>query len=206
MIDINECLYRKIYEAGDINEHLLYLSKLSKECESILECGVRSVISSWAFLNGLVKNQKDTKCLHLCDLQQDNNTHQIEEACREQTVEYMFHKCSDLHVPNRPYDMVFIDTWHVYGHLKRELELFSKMAQKYIVMHDTEVDKILGETIRVGWDAFEQSKETGIPVDEITKGLQPAIDEFLLSHPEWRVKQHFVHNNGLTVLEKVNVL
>ena len=70
-------------------------------------------------------------------------------------------------------------------------------------MHDTEVDKVEGETIRNGWNAQEQSAKTGIPVSEITCGLQKAIDEFLAEHPEWRVKIHFTHNNGLTVLERI---
>jgi hypothetical protein len=74
-------------------------------------------------------------------------------------------------------DLTFIDTWHIYGQLKRELEKFSKITNKYIIMHDTQVDGIIyGETIRMGMNAHQQSVQTGIPVDEITCGLQKAID------------------------------
>lgn len=100
------------------------------------------------------------------------------------------------------YDMTFIDTWHVYGQLIRELNKFSKITNKYIVMHDTEVDKIHGETIRFGWDANQQSQETGIPAEEINAGLQRAIDEFLEKNPDWGVLERFENNNGLTILEK----
>ena len=55
----------------------------------------------------------------------------------------------------------------------------------------------------MGMNAAEQSKNTGIPVSEILCGLQKAIDEFLEEHPEWKIKEHFIHNNGLTVLERV---
>ena len=41
---------------SDINQHIPTLYNYSKECESIIECGVRSVISSWAFLKGLFEN------------------------------------------------------------------------------------------------------------------------------------------------------
>ena len=75
-------------------------------------------------------------------------------------------------------DLTFIDTWHVYGQLKRELNKFSKITNKYIIMHDTTVDEIYGETIRMGWNAEEQSIESGIPVEEINKGLWPAIEDF----------------------------
>jgi hypothetical protein len=32
-------------------------------------------------------------------------------------------------------------------------------------MHDTEVDKIYGETIRSGWNAYKQSQESEYPVE-----------------------------------------
>lgn len=38
-------------------------------------------------------------------------------------------------------------------------------------MHDTTVDEIYGETIRCYMNAEEQSIESGIPVEEINKGL-----------------------------------
>ena len=100
-------------------------------------------------------------------------------------------------------DITFIDTWHIYGHLKRELEKFSKITNKYIIMHDTTLDAIYGETIRCKWNADEQSKLTGIPVDEITKGLQPAINEFLLNNTDWKIQEMFINNNGLTILRKI---
>ena len=102
------------------------------------------------------------------------------------------------------YDITFIDTWHVYGQLKRELDKFSTVTNKYIIMHDTTVDEIYGETIRCGLDAVRQSQQTGFPVDEIQKGLWPAVTEFLKNNKEWRLKERFTNNNGLTILERVN--
>ena len=103
---------------------------------------------------------------------------------------------------NTTYDLTFIDTWHVYGQLKREMEKFNIITNKYIIMHDTTVDEWQGETIRNGWNAKQQSKETGIPIDEINTGLWPAIEEFLLKNKDWQIKERFVNNNGLTVLQK----
>jgi len=57
--------------------------------------------------------------------------------------------------------------------------------------------------LRVGWDPIKQSKETGIPIEEITKGLWHAIEEFLVEHPEWKIKERFRNNNGLTILCRV---
>jgi len=101
-------------------------------------------------------------------------------------------------------DLLFIDTWHVYGQLKRELARWHSYAGKYIILHDTTVDEWQGESIRVGWDAIKQSKETGIPVDEIRKGLWPAVVEFLKEHSEWELHARYVNNNGLTVLRRTS--
>jgi len=104
-----------------------------------------------------------------------------------------------------PEEPLFIDTWHVYGHLKRELARWHSSVRKYIALHDTEIDGLRGETLRNKWNPTQQSFETGIPVDEITKGLQPAIAEFLADHPEWTMLAHYRNNNGLTILARVRV-
>jgi hypothetical protein len=100
-------------------------------------------------------------------------------------------------------DLTFIDTWHVYGQLKRELEKFSNITKKYIIMHDTTVDEIYGETIRMGMNAYQQSLATGFPMSEINKGLGAAVNEFLENNKDWILKEKFFNNNGLTVLERV---
>ena len=55
-------------------------------------------------------------------------------------------------------------------------------------MHDTQIDGILGETIRNKWNALEQSKKSGFNIDEINKGLKPAIDEFLANNKKLEIK------------------
>jgi DNA-binding Xre family transcriptional regulator len=46
MIDISAIVTQKILERGDISDHLITLSNLASMCESILECGVRNIVSS----------------------------------------------------------------------------------------------------------------------------------------------------------------
>jgi len=41
---------------SDINEHLGTLKKYTQECNIIVEMGVRSIVSTWAFLAGKPKN------------------------------------------------------------------------------------------------------------------------------------------------------
>jgi hypothetical protein len=201
-VDIESNLTRVIKERGDIDEHLVHLMKLSSECESILECGVRSIVSSWAFVNGLVINKSNNKKLVCSDTEPSPGAQELATACAEHGIKHKFIVGNDLDMVMEPYDMIFIDTWHIYGHLKRELAKMHSYAKKYIVMHDTEVDKVHGESIRGGCNIHQQSIETGYNVEEIATGLGRAIDEFLAAHPEWKIKKHFEHENGLTVLER----
>jgi hypothetical protein len=193
----------KCNEQSDINEHLPTLSKYASECESIFETGVRGVTSSWAFVDGLLQNNKPTKYLFMNDI----NSCDINELLKVTenlpiTIKHEW-KNNLLLDMNETFDLTFIDTWHVYGQLKRELDKFSKITLKYIIMHDTTVDEWQGETIRNGWNSYQQSIDTGIPENEINKGLWPAIDDFLTLNKEWILHERFMNNNGLTILKRL---
>jgi hypothetical protein len=186
---------------SDIYEHLPTLARYGSQCNHITECGIGSVVSSYAFAHAL-KNKKECKIVHVhSELSSDIDTFKTE--CANENVNVVFHKGSSIDCPIEDTELLFIDTWHVYGHLKRELERWNSHVSKYIIMHDTTVDEWAGETIRLKWNPREQSEKTGIPVHEITKGLWPAIREFLASHPEWKMRERYGNNNGLTILERV---
>jgi len=190
------------HSPSDINEHLPILCKYAKECESIIECGVRGCVSSWALVFGLLNNNREIKKILLNDkIECDINELLNETKNLPIEVSYQWKNDLDLELTSN-YDMVFIDTWHVYGHLKRELDKFSSITNKYILMHDTTIDEIDGETIRCGWDANKQSEETGYTVDEIRNGLGKAINEFLETNTDWVLAEKLTNNNGLMILAK----
>ena len=60
-----------------------------------------------------------------------------------------------------PTDLLFVDTWHVYAQLKRELDTHGHHVRKYIVLHDTTLDGDKGTSVRKGWDTSYQARETG---------------------------------------------
>ena len=196
---------------SDINEHLPTLYKYAIDCESILELGVRGVVSTWAFAHGLQNNDKETKKLIMndivpCDL------NKILGALEDTDIDVEYIWKDDLLLElNEQVDMTFIDTFHVYGQLKRELNKFSKMTNKYIIMHDTTIDEIDSQIVRsccgnmkkAKQVANEMTKSTGFTVDELLKGLQPAVDEFLVENKNWKLLERFNNNNGLTVLKKI---
>lgn len=190
---------------SDINEHLFILSKYASECETIFETGVRGCISSWAFVHGLLHNDQKIKKLLMNDILDCKvNIEELLNSTKDLPIEIIYEWKNNLELDLQDqYDLIFIDTWHVYGQLKRELAKFAPKTNKYIIMHDTTVDEWQGETIRVGWNAQQQSKKTGFPIEEITKGLWPAIDEFLHNNHEWVLHERYFNNNGLTILRRI---
>ena len=189
---------------SDIFEHLPTLCKYASDCESVLELGVRGCVSSWAFLYGLLLNQKPKKILLMNDLYPcDIQDLLIASKQTDTVVQYCWVNDLQLNLQTEV-DLTFIDTWHVYGQLKRELEKFSSITKKYIIMHDTTVDEIYGESVRLGLNIQQQCIQTGWERSEIECGLWKAIEEFLETHPEWSLHQRFVNNNGLTILKRKN--
>jgi cephalosporin hydroxylase len=186
---------------SDINEHLPTLLSYGMDCNHITECGVRSVVSSYAFAVAL-KNKSPNKLIQV-DLDWHPNLDVFKNECMREGVNVVFYKQSDLECPMEETELLFIDTWHIYGHLKRELERWNPYVSKYIIFHDTTVDEWYGESIRMGMNIEQQVRESGYPEEEIRKGLWPAIEEFLEEHPEWEIKERFTNNNGLTILKRV---
>jgi hypothetical protein len=188
---------------SDINEHLPTLYKYSSQCESIIELGVRGCVSSWALVFGLLNNNSKTKKILLNDIEHCN-IDEIIYYTNNLDIDIKYEWINDLNLNiTENVDLVFIDTWHVYAQLIRELNKFSKITNKYIIMHDTTIDEIYGESIRQGCDSNKLSQESGFPIEEINKGLQPAIDEFLNNNKDWILFEKFRNNNGLTILKKI---
>jgi hypothetical protein len=198
---------------SDINEHLPTLFRYAKQCDTAIELGVRGCISSWAVAAGLLENKNGNRKRLFMNDAKECQIGEIIDAVSTLNIDIKYEWKSDLDIifnPGETYDLVFIDTWHVYGQIKRELEKFSAIANKYIIMHDTTIDEVHGEAVReYGYNyqtaysmATELSVSTGIPKDEILKGMWYGIQEFLAAHPEWYIKDRFFNNNGLMVLAR----
>jgi hypothetical protein len=165
---------------GDIDEHLPTLLALAKECDHVVEGGVRYVVSTWAFILGC--SCRGGKVVSYCW----NLIPEIERAikiCSDAGVPWEFHDGDWLQQEIPETDMLFIDTNHYYWQLKKELEKHGPKARKYIVCHDT---KSFGRV----------SQDGTVP------GLWAAIEEFI-RNGQWIVKEHHENCNGLTVLERI---
>ena len=191
----------------DIYEHLPTLYKYASKCNSVLECGVRASVSSWALAHGLINNNSDNKKLILNDIEPCDVSKLLEctKSIYHLNVSYEWVSDLDLDLKEN-IDLTFIDSWHVGGHLKKELAKFSKLTNKYIIMHDTTIDEYTSEAIRANLSEEQIHKlsiESNLSVDEIKMGLWPAIEDFLKNNSDWVLHERFTNNNGLTILKKV---
>jgi hypothetical protein len=94
-------------------------------------------------------------------------------------------------------ELLFIDTWHDYLQLKKELYRHHRKVQKYIILHDT---------VSFGFVNEGSGEPGGDTHDNINlpTGLIPAVEEFLDSNKDWIIWERKVNNNGLTVLKKID--
>ena len=195
---------------SDINEHLPTLFSYANKSTRVTEFGVRSCLSTYALIYGLLKNNNSVKTYTGVDIDKHKNVIEIENLCKNTDINFKFIENSDLNIEIETTDVLFIDSWHCYGQLIRELTMHHKKVNNYIILHDTTVDGIKSEIIRMPgrWcninkpDYLKIKEESGFSKYELETGLWPAVEKFLNENPEWKMKERFTNNNGLTVLEK----
>jgi len=108
------------------------------------------------------------------DIKKQEIVNKIEKFAEEEGLAFVFKLEDSRTVAIAKTDLLYIDTEHTYEQLRVELFGHGHKVQKYIVMHDTAAFPEMGK----------------------------AIDEFL-EQGFFQIKEIFLNNNGLTVLERV---
>lgn len=165
--------------ASDINEHLPMLAFLARQCDHVTEFGVRTGLSTLAFLHAL-QGKRDAR-LRSYDINDDFGVYRT--MAPHSSTNWIFTCRSTLEIPKiMPTDLLFIDTLHTYAQVRAELALHGDSAVRWIAFHDTETFGLVG--------------------DDKGEGINAAITEWLCSRPEWRIVYRTHRNNGLTVIER----
>lgn len=175
MNTINEYYEYECARSTDINEHLPTLKKYAEDCEHITEMGVRSIVSTWAFLMGKPKN------LISYDI---NNIDEsiILNTIKDNDIDFKFIQGDTTKIEIGETDLLFIDTLHTYDQLKDELDLHGNKSKKYLIFHDTTLFGNRGERGDIG--------------------LNPAIKEFIVENSHWAIHEVFTNCCGLTILKR----
>lgn len=178
-----EKLYQEVIkqELGQdfTTQDIEFVSQIVSECKSVVELGTGQCAMDRVFLRYDVK-------LDTYDIEDfsDNFLEEAKAAGRDVT----FHKEDTLKIEIPETDILFIDSLHTYEQVKSELELHASKAKRYIVFHDTILFSKKGQDTVDG---------------EHTKGILPAIEEFLESHPEWNIVYNSKEGNGMIVVKKL---
>lgn len=198
----------EILAHSQMRNYIKPLAKYAEGCEHITEMGVAIVCSTWAWLSAKPKRLVSVDIDHTCPVDE------VREVAKELGIDFEFvvgdtnhgvtaelnrhcpllndqeHRGNwDAGSPVPFYnceetDLLFIDTYHRYESLKRELEIHPPKARKYIILHDT--------------IAFTPNGEGG---DRI--GLLPAVHEFLEANPQWQTEEEFTDWPGLYIMKRV---
>jgi hypothetical protein len=162
---------------SDIQQHLGILRYFAGQCDSVLELGMRTGVSTAAFLaGGPVVTSVDVE-------RWDDCVGQLEWLCPNK---FKFVKASSLE-HSVPADLIFFDTIHTYLHLKTELHLHAHNAGRYMIFHDTQTFRWHGN------DGVQQSEP----------GLLAAIEPYLGGpSPTWKKILDLDNCCGLMVLER----
>jgi hypothetical protein len=192
-----ETHYRR---SSDINEHLPILRKLASECSSVVEIGVRSMVSTWGILQGLSENCSTPRNYIGIDLEFPPSRifNLAKILARNEGICFEFLQGNDMEIDIDPTDLLFIDSLHTYCHLTYELEKFSSKVRKYIAMHDT------SDPWGARDDHFYVGDYSEYPshFDRSKRGLWPAVVDFLERHPEWSLLERRTNNHGFTILKR----
>lgn len=183
-------------EKSDMWYHFNTLAATAKNSDSVVELGVRGIVSTWALLYGLaISNSRlidhiDYKKLSITSVktlisydindpsEYGGNIEEVYDIAQENDVNFSFKKANTLEIELDPCHTIFFDTDHTYEQLSQELYLHGNKAQRYLVFHDT---------------------------TELGKRLIPAINEFLEANPKWSVLKVENMCHGLVILANRSV-
>lgn len=178
---IQEIYEQKCNDNSDICQHLPTLKEYAEKCDLVVELGVRSIVSTWAFLMGkpdwLISVDIEHPSYYQ-DYDKDGcNIELVYEKAKEQETLFEFIEHDSLTVILPVCDLMFFDTLHTYWQLSMELKAHGNNVNKYMIFHDTETYK---------------------------KELMPAITEYLAENSHWQIDKIFYNNNGLLILKNIN--
>lgn len=180
-LTIDSLYHMKLNEPSDINEHLPTLKIYAEQCDHVTEFGVRGVVSTYAFMMGRPKVMRSYDLNPVENFGVDSDY--LTFLAAHNGIDFQFLVGNTLEIEIEQTDLLFIDTLHVYGQLKQELELHNSKVNKFIILHDTETFGDVGENGEIG--------------------LWPAVEEFINDNKNWKIQARYINNNGLTILSRV---
>lgn len=190
---LNNIIHRTLNGTQDSDQHLLTLFSIGVQvkAKNILELGVREGTTTTPLLlaaylnNGQLTSVDINPTPYICPPEFKNN----HKFIQSDAIEFLNNAVTN----NEHYDLIFVDDWHTYKHVKQELELLSKIvtASDVILLHDLQCWSCPNYFLPVSTKFNYTEWEGG--------GPYKAVSELDSSIWEWST---IPVNNGLTILRK----
>ena len=175
---LQEIYEQKCNEDSDIFQHLPTLRKYAEQSDRIIELGVRSIVSTWAFLIGMHKWMISLDIKHPSKyLDYDPNGCNLElvyEIAKENGIYFEFIEGDSVTTELPVCDLMFFDTLHTREQLTKEVVAHSGSVQKYMIFHDTV--------------SYENE-------------LMPVI-RMVEDTGNWHIEETYLNNNGLIIMKR----
>ena len=190
---LSDVIQTTLFGTGDSDQHLatIFSIVLQLKAKKILEIGVRSGSTTLPLLLGAEKTGGSVISVDINDTEFNCPKHlsHLWTFKKQDALSFLKQAGKDI---EKPWDLIFIDDWHSYDHVKAELELIDLQvgSKTVILLHD------------LMYANFEPHYHTDIDVHEgqwANGGPYRAVAE--LSKNFWEFATIPVCN-GLTVLRK----
>ena len=188
---------------GDSDQHLMTLFSIALACkgEFYIELGVRSGTTSLPILAAANLNGGNLESVDLGDCPFDDDHFKREDGHKfyehKDAIEYLEELENKMlggrwECDKRPPDFVYIDDWHSYDHVKKELEILDRIVtpSTVILIHDL----MYGNTC-----PFYHTDLTLKDGQWANGGPYRAVAEL---NPQFWEFATLPWNNGLTILRK----
>lgn len=173
-------------EPGDIYKHLPTLNEYAAKSDSVLEIGFGYGNSTLAFIEAcrFVRTIEIDRSWNLSGI--SNAREYAKSLNTDYDIIYGDSRSNATLEASPDVDFLFIDGDHSYKTVKKELEMYASKARKYIGFHDIVTFGYRNMIINPGDDIH---------------GINWAIEQFLETHPEWKIDYVNIFNNGLLILK-----
>jgi len=196
-----EPLLKDFFKTPDSVKICSEILKYGSECESIIEYGSCGGVSSIALFQALINGRRKWKPrLFAVDLVEDISIIRLREIANKVGISFQFCKGNSFEFPVFETDGFFWDTFHCGGVLIRDLERISPYVNKYIFIAGTETYGTNSEAVIKNMNLDMLTTELQMSTEEISKGLKPALIQFIKKNPEWRQKSEC---GDLFIIERI---
>jgi len=184
---------------SNFNEHVMTLYNLTHDCTSVLELG-NEFTSTWPILKSLSNKKNSTYTAIANIINNSGNIVDIIDFCNFKNINVKYVVENELKIKTdelEKYDLLFIDSIHTYIHVLWQLNSFSSLINKYIILHDTEAPWGLKD------EPTDNSNIYPIGYNQDKQGVLTAIMDFLYENHNWKILDKKENNHGLIILGRV---